>query len=76
MYLRGGEPRWRQGRREEAQCQSGQLDGNKAVVDGAAADPHAARRTPRLSLHKQTHTHALLHLTDAHTRAVTLTVTS
>lgn len=45
------------GRREKAQCQSGQLDGNKAVVDGGAVDPHAAKRSPLfVSLNTRTHT--------------------
>lgn len=33
------------GRREKAQCQSGQLDGNKAVADSDAVDPHAEKST-------------------------------
>lgn len=46
------------GRREKAQCQSGQLDGNKAVVDGDAVDPHAVKRSLFLCLplHKYTYT--------------------
>ena len=31
------------GRREKAQCQSGQLDGNKAVADSDAVDLHAEK---------------------------------
>lgn len=44
------------GRREKAQCQSGQLDGNKAVVDGDAVELHAEKHT--LSLSASTHTNA------------------
>lgn len=43
------------GRREKAQCQSGQLDGNKAVVDGNAVDPHAVKRLS-VSLYTNVHT--------------------
>lgn len=39
--------------REKAQCQGGQLDGNKAVVDGNAVDPHVEQPPPHLS-HIQT----------------------
>lgn len=47
------------GRREEAQCQSGQLDGNKAVVDGDAVDPHAVKWClPASALHIKRHTPA------------------
>lgn len=54
------------GRRENAQCQSGQLDSNKAVVDGDAVDPHAARRSLiSVSLHTQTHIHTV-HLAHPH----------
>lgn len=42
------------GRREKAQCQSGQIDGNKAVVDGEAVDPHAAKQSLCLSASAQT----------------------
>lgn len=44
------------GRREKAQCQGGQLDGNKAVVDGNAVDPHAEQYSLSPSLHTYTHT--------------------
>lgn len=37
------------GEREKAQCQSGQLDGNKAVVDGDVVDPHMVEQALSLS---------------------------
>lgn len=43
------------GRREKAQCQSGQLDGKKAVVDGDAVDPHAAKQSLCPSVHEHTY---------------------
>lgn len=45
------------GRQEKAQCQSGQIDGNKAVVDGDAVDPHAVKQSLFLWLSTQTHIH-------------------
>lgn len=42
------------GRREKAQCQSEQIDGNKAVLDGNAVDPHAVQYS--FSSHMYTHT--------------------
>lgn len=45
---------------ERAQCQSGQLDGNKAEVDGDAVDSFARRQF--LSLQRNTDTHKLTRL--------------
>ena len=50
------------GRREEARCQSGQLDGNKAAVDGdvfeSVSPPQQTHNEPA----KATHTHTPTHL--------------
>lgn len=56
------------GRREKAQCQGGQLDGNKAVVDGNAVDPHAEQYSLSLSTHIYTYTKDLY---NTHTLTVT-----
>ncbi len=57
------------GRREKAQCQSGQLDGNKAAVDGDAVDLHGEKHS-LLSLLIHTHTRCLqMKYTHPHTQS-------
>lgn len=61
------------GRREKAQCQSGQLDGNKAVVDGDAVDPHVVKQSLFLCLSTQIHIHNVPTKQNTHTHTLAVT---